>query len=182
LCVGLTGAALGTAWDVLHVWTGTTAYSIGPDRVPLWVPLEFGLVYLAGVLGISAFGSPRPDERSAGRLATEAVWLTVVYAMTAVLHRYEWLVAALALAGIALRRRTFGEVVRRIPLPAIALVSGGVIVETILIAAGIFDYANASLGKVAVWLPLLYANAVPFGVRLTETALWVSRAAERRPA
>ncbi len=182
LCVALAGAALGTALDLLHVKTGATTYAIGAERLPLWVPLEFGLVYLVGVLGISAFGSPRPDHRSAGRLAGEAAWLTIVYAMTAVLHRYEWLVVVLALAGIVVRRHAFAEIIGRNRLPAIALVVGGAAVESVLIALDIFAYANASLGSIPVWLPLLYANAVPFGVRMTETALWFSRAAERRPA
>jgi hypothetical protein len=180
--VALAGAALGTTWDLLHVVTGTTAYSIGPDRLPLWVPLEFALVYLVGVLGISVLGSPRADERSPARVAGEAGWVTIVYATTAVLHRFEWLVVFLALGGLVLRRRAYVEIVRRNLLPALALVIGGCAVESILIARGVFDYANASLGNIPLWLPLLYATAIPFAVRMTETAVWFSRTAERRPA
>jgi len=176
------GAALGTAWDSLHVWTGTTAYAFGPDRMPFWVPLEFALVYVVGALGITLLGSPRPDARSPSRLLGEGAWLTVVYATTAVLHRYEWLVVLFAVGVIVARRRTFADVALASPAPAIALVAGGTIVETVLIALGVFDYSVASLGHVPVWLPLLYANAFPFGVRLTETALWYSRVSERRPA
>ncbi|MFY9587340.1 MAG: hypothetical protein WAT66_07800 [Actinomycetota bacterium] len=179
LGVTLLGAALGTAWDSLHVWTGTTAYAFGPDRMPFWVPLEFGFVYLIGAVGIALIGSPRPDERSRSRLLVETVWLTAVYATTALLHRYEWLVVALAVAAIVARRRAFVEIVRANPAPAIALITGGTIVETVLIALGVFDYSVASLGNVPVWLPLLYANAIPFAVRLTETALWYSRVTER---
>ena len=180
--VVLLGAALGTAWDSLHVWTGTTAYASGPDRMPFWVPLEFASVYLIGALGIAMIGSPRPDARSRSRMLLEAAWLTADYATTAVLHRYEWLVVALAAGAIVVRRHTFADVVRANPVPAIALVVGGTVVETVLIALGVFDYSVASLGHVPVWLPLLYANAFPFGVRLTETALWYSREPERRPA
>ena len=182
LGVALLGAALGTAWDALHVWTGTTAYAFGPDRMPFWVPLEFGLVYLAGVLGIALIGSPRADARSPSRLLAEAAWLTAVYASTALLHRYEWLVAALAVAAVLARRRAFADIVRANPAPAIALVVGGTLVETVLIALGVFDYSVASLGNVPVWLPLLYANAIPFAVRLSEAALWYSREPERRRA
>src|SRR5918996_329390 len=129
--VAFLGAALGSAWDLLHVRTGTTVYAFGPDRMPLWVPLEFALVYLVGVLGIAMIGSPRPDAHSRSRLGTEAVWVTVVYATTAVLHRYEWLVVALAAAAIVVRRRTFADVVRANPAPALALVTGGSIVEAV---------------------------------------------------
>lgn len=181
-CVALAGAGLGTALDLLHVRTGATTYPIGPDRLPLWVPIEFALVYVAGVLGIAAFGAPRPDARSAGGLCGEAAWLAVVYAMTALLHRYEWLVFALALAGLLARRRTMTDVLRRNLLPAVALVAGGCIVETVLTRLEVFSYDTASLGTIAVWLPLLYATAVPFGLRMTETALWFSRSTERQPA
>lgn len=182
LGVFVLGAALGTAWDSFHVWTGTTAYAFGTHRMPFWVPLEFGSVYLIGALGIAMIGSPRPDERSRDRALGEAAWLTVVYAMTAVLHQYEWLVVALAAAAILVRRTSFAVIVRANPAPALALVIGGTVVETVLIALGVFDYSVASLGHVPVWLPLLYANAVPFGVRLTETALWSSRVPERGAA
>lgn len=181
-CVALFGAALGTAWDLLHVTTDTTAYSIGAGRLPLWVPLEFALVYAVGVVGIAALGTPGADARSRRRLLGEAAWVTIVYAMTAVLHRYEWLVVLLALAGLVVRRRTIASVVRANPLPAIGLIAGGPVVESILIATGFFAYAHASLGNVPLWLPLLYANAVPFAVRLAESALWFSRRPEQRPA
>ncbi len=182
LGVAVVGAAFGTAWDSLHVWTGTTAYAFGPDRMPFWVPLEFALVYVAGTLGIALLGSPRPDARSRSRLPAEAAWVTVVYATSAVLHRSEWLVVVLAAGAIVARRRSFAETVRANAAPAIALVTGGSIVEAVLIVFGVFDYSVASLGNIPVWLPLLYANAIPFAVRLTETALWYSRAPERSPA
>jgi hypothetical protein len=181
-CVALLGAGLGSAWDLLHVKTGTTAYSIGAERLPLWVPLEFALVYMAGVVGIATLGSPRAEARAPRRLAAETAWVTVVYAMTALLHGHEWLVTLLALAGLAVRQRTLRELARANPLPAAALIVGGPVVESILIRAGLFQYAGASLGNVPVWLPLLYANAVPFAVRFAESALWFSRGAERQPA
>lgn len=181
-CVALLGAALGTAWDLLHVTTGTTMYSIGAERLPLWVPLEFAFVYAVGVVGIVALGSPRADARSSRRVSVEAVWVSIVYAMTAVLQRHEWLVVVLALAGLLVRHRSLADVVRASPLPAMALIAGGPAVESILIATGLFGYASASLGNIPWWLPLLYANAVPFAVRLAESALWFSRRPERQPA
>jgi hypothetical protein len=172
--IAVLGAALGMAWDLLHVRFGAIVYSIGPGRQPLWVPLEFALVYLVGVLAIALIGNPSPDPRSVQRLAGEALWVTAVYATTAIAHEREWLVVVLVAAGILARGRSFAEVVRASPIPAGALVAGGPAVEAVLIATGIFRYEHASLGNVPVWLPLLYASAVPFAVRLTETALFVS--------
>jgi Protein of unknown function (DUF2878) len=180
--VAVLGAGIGTAWDLLHVRTGTSSYAIGPDRVPLWVPLEFALVYVAGVVAIAALGSARADVRSPARLVREAVWVTGVYAMTALLHQHEWVVVMLAAAALVARRRALADVVRANPVPAVALVVAGPVVESILISANVFSYARASLGNFPIWLPLLYANAIPFAVRLAETALFVSRVSERQTA
>jgi len=174
LGVAVIGAALGTAWDYLHVGTHTTIYAFGVGRLPFWVPLEFAAVYVAGVLGIAMLGRPKPDRRSLHRFAREGSWLTIVYATTAVAHRLEWLVVGACVAAIAVRIGSFRDVVRANPLPAIALVISGPVVEAILVAAHVFRYTHASLGNIPIWLPLLYANAVPFAVRLTETALWLS--------
>jgi hypothetical protein len=168
------GAALGTAWDLMHVRLGATVYSIGPDRQPLWVPLEFSLVYLVGVLAIARIGRPRPESGSVQRLAREALWVTAVYATTAIGHEREWLVVALVATGLLARRCSMSRVVQANPIATVALVAGGPAIESVLIAAGLFRYEHASLGNVPVWLPLLYASAVPFAVRLTETALYMS--------
>lgn len=165
------GAVFGSAWDLLHVRTHTTIYSIGTGRMPLWVPLEFALVYAAGVAGVILTGSPVSDARSRHRLLGETAWVTIVYAITAFGHHYEVVVAAVAALALLSRRRTLQKVLRANPIPAAALVVCGSVVETVLIAAGVFHYTHASLGNVPLWLPLLYANAVPFAVRLTEAAM-----------
>jgi hypothetical protein len=169
--VALAGAGLGSAWDLLHVRTHTTIYSIGSGRMPLWVPLEFAAVYVAGVIGIALLGAPSPDARSRARLSGETAWVTAVYAITAFGHRYEWLVAALCVLALIARGRTLRDVARANALPAVALVVSGPAVEAILIHSHVFAYTHASLGNIPLWLPLLYANAVPFAVRLTETAM-----------
>jgi len=162
------GAVLGSAWDLLHVRTHTTIYAIGAGRIPLWVPVEFALVYLAGVAGITALGSPHAGEGSSVRVGAEALWVTVAYTITAVGHAHELVVALSLAAMLVIRLPALKPVVRSNAVPAVALVVGGPVVETILVSAGVFRYTHASLGEVAVWLPLLYANAVPFAVRLTE--------------
>jgi hypothetical protein len=169
--VAVIGAALGSAWDLLHVRTHTTIYASGIGRMPWWVPFEFAAVYVAGVAGIALFGSPTPDARSRERLVAEAAWVTIVYAMTAALHRHELLVAGIALAALLARQTPIRAVVRANPIPAAALIVAGSTVEAILIAAGVFRYTYASLGNIPLWLPLLYANAVPFAIRLAEAAL-----------
>ena len=162
---------LGSAWDLLHVRTHTTIYSIGPGRMPWWVPVEFALVYVAGVIGIARLGAPSLDARTRTRLVGEIAWLSVVYATTAIGHRHELLVAAICIAGLIARSRTLRTVAWANPIPSIALVIAGPAVESILIAAHVFRYTHASLENIPLWLPLLYANAVPFAVRLAESTL-----------
>jgi hypothetical protein len=70
--------------------------------------------------------------------------------------------------------------VRANPIPAAAIVAGGPVVEAILIGAGVFRYTFASLGNIPEWLPLLYANAVPFAIRLAEAAIQASDSAPAR--
>jgi hypothetical protein len=171
VAVAMTGALLGSVWDLLHVATHTTIYSSGIGRMPWWVPVEFSAVYVIGVIGIVLLGSPSTEAGGRQRLAAEAGWVTLIYSITALLHRYELVVAAVAIAGLIARRETVRTVVRANPIPAIALVLAGSVVESVLIAADVFRYTDASLGNIPVWLPLLYANAVPFAIRLAEAAV-----------
>ena len=171
LAVAVAGAVLGTAWDLLHVRTHTTVYSIGLGRMPWWVPLEFAAVYVAGVVGIARLGAPVKSAHSTNRLIAEVGWLTIVYAITAFGHRYELVVVALALVALLARRRTFSAILRPNIVPAVALVVLGSATEAVLIASGVFGYTHASLGNIPLWLPLLYANAIPFAVALTEAAI-----------
>lgn len=175
--VAVIGAIIGTAWDLLHVRLGATEYSIGPERQPFWVPLEFGLVYTTGVVAISKIGRAAPARDSLPGLAREAMWVSVIYATTAIAHTLEWVVVGLLAAALIARRRSLAGVARANHIAAAGLVVLGPAVEAVLIAAGLFRYTNASLGNVPVWLPLLYASAIPFAVRLTESALLLSRRA-----
>jgi len=169
--VAVAGAVLGTAWDLLHVRTHSTVYSIGLGRMPWWVPLEFAAVYVAGVIGIARLGAPVKSAHSTSRVAAETAWVTLVYSITAFAHRYELIVAAVALVALFARRRTFSAILRPNMVPAVALVVLGSATEAILIASGVFRYTHASLGNIPLWLPLLYANAIPFAVALTEAAI-----------
>jgi hypothetical protein len=169
--VAAAGALLGTAWDLLHVRTHTTVYSIGFGRMPWWVPLEFAVVYVAGVVGIARLGSPAKGPHSTNRLTAETVWVSAVYAITAFGHRHELVVVGAAVIALLARRRSFSAILRPNIVPAVALVVLGSTTEAILIACGVFRYTYASLGSIPLWLPLLYANAIPFAVALTEASL-----------
>lgn len=167
--VAVVGAILGAGWDLLHVHTRTIIYSIGVDRQPLWVPLEFASVYVVGVAAIWRLGV-RVDDASLKAVAFEASWVTVAYAFTAVAHSHEVVVALVLAASLVLRGRGFKALVRPNMVAAAALMIAGPVVEAVLIEAGLFRYTRASLGSVALWLPLLYANAVPFALTLAGAA------------
>ena len=172
--MGLAGAVLGTAWDRMHVAAGTLGYPHAAHGQPWWVPVEFGLVFVAIPLGIVAFGDPLPDRRSAARAGGELGWFTMVYALSAFLWRSP-LVCTAVLAGLLLARagalqRTGGA--NRIP--AALLVAGGPAVEASLVAANLFAYSGRTpVLSIPVWLPVLYMHAVPLAVRATEAALWL---------
>jgi hypothetical protein len=84
-------------------------------------------------------------------------------------------VLALALIALLARRRTLQTLLPLNQIPALALVIAGPAVEAILISSGVFDYTYATMGPIPLWLPALYANAIPFAIRLTEMTL------EQRP-
>lgn len=177
------GAALGTAWDQMHVRGGVEIY-----RDPAfagqswWVPAEFGLAYAAGAAAIAVLGRPAPDGGSPRRFMTETLWLSAVYALTALApERPAALTAAVAALALA-RAPAIAALVRRNPLPAALLVAGGPAIEAVLSGAGLFSYTRPQLLGIPAWLPLLYLHAVPFAVRLTETALrWFGAPAPARP-
>lgn len=168
---GLFGAAIGTAWDRLHAWTGAIDYADGTPGQPWWVPPAFGLAFAAGVVAIVRLGDPAPVRRTPAALLAETLWVSGIYGITAVLHQREGL-AALAVAVLLLARgRSMRRAVAANPVPALLLVTVGPLVEAVLIAGDLFRYSPATLGEIPLWLPLLYAGAVPFAVRLGETAL-----------
>ena len=136
-----------------------------------WVPLQFGLVYAAGIPLFVLAGDPAPSRETKRLLAGEFVWATACYALTAFLDSFPWIVFAL-LAGAALARtRTLRTAAAANMVPALALVALGPLVESMLIAAGVFEYSTSQLGPIPAWLPLLYVNIVPFVVRAAEAAV-----------
>jgi hypothetical protein len=168
----LIGAAFGTALDWLHVTAGAERYahpSFG--GLAWWVPPEFGLLYALGVGAVTLVGDPAPRRGSVLAASGEALWLSALYAITAFFHDSPWAVAAVLGAALAARAPTLRVLVAANPIPAAGIVALGPLGEASLIAAGVFSYAEPQLGSIPVWLPLLWASAVPFAIRLTEAAL-----------
>ena len=170
--VAVVGAAVGTALDQLHVRGGAETYA-HPSFAgqAWWVPPEFGLAYAAGVYGVTILGRPRPDAGSARRLLGETLWLAAVYSLTALIPERTFLLVSIMVVLAVVRLPTLAALVRRNPAPAALLVAGGPLLEAILSGADLFSYATSDFLGLPAWLPLLYLHAVPFAIRLTETAL-----------
>jgi hypothetical protein len=166
------GAAVGTGLDQLHVRGGAEVYAHASFAGQAWwVPPEFGLAYAAGVYGVTVLGRPQPDARSGRRLLGEVVWLGAIYSLTALIPERTSILMPLLVALALVRAQTLVELVRRNPIPAAMLVVGGPLLEAALSAADLFSYTTTQFLGLPAWLPFLYVHAVPFAIRLTETAL-----------
>ncbi len=173
--LSILGATLGTALDAIHVYSGTTVYTTpGFGRQAWWVPLLFG----AASIGL---GLARPLwERVLARTSRPPQWIDVTLGMvwfaaayavsswqdTPVLHR------SMLLLAIAL------IIWRRVDRSAVGVLQAGIsavvgpLVESALVQAGAFHYAQPDFAGVAGWLPCLYlctASAVgALGKRLVD--------------
>jgi hypothetical protein len=166
------GAVLGTAGDIGHVLTGTTAYAQGVyvwyflDVMPWWVPLLFGGAAVA--IGLShpwmdriLGAAERPGTRSAGRMGLGLALFLALYLASGLLphqpYRLDHAVVAAGALGLwlALDRTWQGAVM------AAGTAAAGTAVEMFLIGRGVFWYGVQSVQwhGVADWLPWLYAAA-----------------------
>lgn len=175
------GAILGAGWDQFHVQAGTLRYT---DTTlagqAWWVPLEFGLVYAAGIPLFVAIGDPAPGRDTARLLGLELVWATTCYAATAFFDASPWLVVAILAAAALARTGALAVALRANPLPALALLVLGPLTEAMVSASGLFAYEQRQLGNLPAWLPLLYLNLIPFVSRAAEATLRAFGA--RRPS
>jgi hypothetical protein len=173
------GAVAGTACDQIHLRCGVLSYAepalFGQGW---WVPFVFGLAGLAVVHAPLALGrallpppasvAPSPEERRAVALA--AVWFVAAYAATGLFHKQP---LALALGLVALwgarvaSRRPSGAELTFEALLAIGGALGGVIVESTLSAAGLFQYGRQDLWRTPTWLPGLYLHGALLGRPIT---------------
>lgn len=163
------GAVLGSAGDLSHVISGTTAYPpqalgwyLGP--LPFWVPLLFGAAGLA--IGFShlaldpLLGSPpRPGTHGlAPAIAANALFLGLYFASgflpweTGGLNHL--VLAAGAISIWAIFDRTWQGIVL-----AAGTGAAGTSFEMTLVHHGVFSYGPraGNFHGVAVWLPWLYA-------------------------
>jgi hypothetical protein len=170
----LIGAIVSPLGDHGHITTGTTAYLsratpfVGDS--PLWFLVMVG-ISTAGLADLRLrLGAPRPNVTWRDGVVALAAMLAV-YAVTALL-RHQPIVPAtvLVVALAALVAGTLGD--RAGILCGVAAGVGGVVVEALLIKAGLFKYADeiALLFGVAPWTPALYFCFGVVGARLGEVA------------
>lgn len=171
----LTGAALGTAWDRMHAIAGTLAYSGTTHAQPWWVPVEFAIAGVAVLIGVRTFGDPVPGPREPRRALFEVVWLSALYALTALSWRSSAATTAILLVLLLFRLRALQRDGRQNVVPALALVAGGPALEAALSASGVFAYARPDFVRIPLWLPVLYMHAVPLIVHGTAAVLWMTR-------
>lgn len=166
------GAIAGTLWNQLHVQSSTLTFSHPAfANQAWWVPLLFAGAFAAGGALFTLAGDPAPRPPSIRVAQIEAVWMTAMYAMTAFLSEWPWLLAALLAAALLIRGGDMMVLFSSSPIPAVAVVAAGCFVESMLIAADLYRYRTSELGPIPVWLPLLWINVALLTVRVVEAML-----------
>ncbi|MEZ4312398.1 MAG: hypothetical protein R3F14_30580 [Polyangiaceae bacterium] len=160
---------MGTLLDALHVFNGVAYYSnwrlIPVLKVATYVPGEFALAgVVVGMLRPELDEElDRPGSRiGLGRVIAGMLALVVVWGGSGVLMRLGLSNAAICgiltpLAGLIWFAL---DPTRQAAVAAILTAVIGVIVESILVVTGTYDYTRPDLfGLVPVWLPSLYLTA-----------------------
>ena len=163
LLLSLLGATLGPVLDHVHVVTGTTAYAHSNlFEQPWWVPLEFAAA--AVIIGLSHPILDRMLGRRSGRgldtmsllaqlLALSAIWVgSALLNQTPLVDTVVLLIAALAVWW------TFDRTPQGL-LVAAGTGAWGCGVEWTFATLGLFHYVAPNMGRIASWLPFLYAAA-----------------------
>lgn len=163
LCFAL-GAILGTAFDGIHVYGDVLSY---PDpafgRWAWFVPVEFGLLGVGLGLMIPAIErAVAPGwvpAWSIAQRAGEVVLFAGLYWTTTLSDgNGRWPVACAAGLTLLVCVRLLAG---RSPGDWIYALGGcvaGPAAEALLIAAGVFDYANPDFANIPIWLVPLWAN------------------------
>jgi hypothetical protein len=170
----LIGAVVAPIGDHGHITTGTTAYlSRAIPFVwdsPLWFLLMVGLSTAAlGDLRLR-LAAPRKDLTWRDGLTALAAMMAV-YAITALLRHQPLVPATLLIVALTiLVTGLLGD--RAGTICGVAAAVGGVVVEAVMIKAGLFQYADdiALLVGVAPWTPALYFCFGVVAARLGEVA------------
>jgi len=170
----LLGATVAPLGDHGHITTGTTVYLSRAIPFiwdsPIWFLVMVG-VSTAGLAELRLrLGPPRAGVTWRDGLVALAAILAV-YAITALL-RHQPLVPATVLIG-ALAVLVAGALGDRAGvICGVVAAVGGVVIEGLMIAVGLFKYADeiALLFGVAPWTPLLYFCFGVVGARLGEVA------------
>jgi hypothetical protein len=179
-CVGAAGGLIG---DEGHVASGTTVYL--QHGVPfvwksaIWFPLLVGTATAATAELRLHLGAPRPGDAFEAVGAVAAV--IGIYAVSA-LMRHQPLGPATALVW-ALALLVVARFAGGLPGLACGLATAiaGCVVEIVMIAAGVFEYASGigSLAGVPPWLPALYLAFGVVAARLGEIVFTAGESWER---
>ena len=164
----LAGALCGSAVEYVHMLSGVWALP-GDRSFPPWI----AAVYFVGLLGLGQLFQRHRAWRVAATmtcrtLLVEIAALVVLMLLPPLLHRLELLLVLVAGAFVAVRLWRFrltGDL-------SFALAVAGIdmVLELIMTAASLYQYQNASLGPLPLWLPLLWAG-LALGLRRVYT--WV---------
>lgn len=164
----LAGALCGSVVEYVHLLAGVWTLPAGRSFPP-WI----AVVYFFGLLGMGLLFQRRRAWRVAATmtyrtLLVELAALAALMLLPPLLHRLELLLVLVAGAFLAVRLWRFrlaGDV-------SFALAVAGVdlVLELIMTAASLYQYENASLGPLPLWLPLLWAG-LALGLRRVHT--WV---------
>ena len=158
LGVSAVGAGLGFAIEGLHQRAGVWVSASGPDAaLPWWIAgAYFAALVLAG-WGFAWIGD-RPGaalpDRPRWTLAVEMVTLAALFAAPIGLHRYE-LGFALAMTGLLVGRLARWWAPGDLAVAAVAIALD-LAVESCLVAAALYHYANTSWLPLPLWLAPLW--------------------------
>jgi hypothetical protein len=174
---------VGLAGDACHVASGTTEYEW--DGVPaiwrsaIWFPLLVGGAVLLAAWTAERARLPAVRRRGRADVATGAVLVLALYALTAALRGEPATVSVVLTAALAVAIWSWWD-----PSPGALLVAAaaaviGPLAEIGIVALGAAEYADDAdgLGGVAPWLPCLYFAAGAVAARL-----WAAVARDGEPA
>jgi hypothetical protein len=160
--LALAGVTLGTALDALHVHTGTTRYT-SPVAFGLawWTPPLFAAAAVAIGLGRPMLDrmlrTPAPAPRT-GPVALGMLLFIAGYVVSSIgpggSRGRAQVLAAMALFGWLMCDGRVAGIVH-----AVTTAACGLLVEAMLVRAGLFEHTQIDVLGVAGWLPALYLCA-----------------------
>jgi insulin-induced protein INSIG len=171
LILFLFGAVFGTAADLTHVLSATTAYPQGVygwylGEQPWWVPPLFGLAAVAIGLSHTAMDAVlgrrrRIGTRSALHALAGAAAFLALYGASGFLPWDTGGLTHLVIASASVAIWIGFDCTWQGLMLAAGTAAAGTLFEILLVEEGVFSYTprTANFNGVAIWLPWLYAAA-----------------------